>query len=534
MSFDKLKELWSSLSGRQRFQIVASAAGTLLLIWVMVQQAQKVRYATLFTGLGREDSNAIISHLKSEAIPYRLEAGGEVIEVPLEHVDELRLELAAEGRTMGGVGFEIFDRNGIGDTSTLMDIKYQRALERELARTIESLDSIRQARVHLALPEDTPFLTEDIRPSASVAVALLPGRTVERERVRAIINLVASGVRGLAPNDVAVVDMTGRVLSDPSDGEDGGLTVAQLDTKRSMERRIENTLVDLLEPVVGPGKVRVRATVDLNLRRVDRIEESFDPNGAVVRSEQKSKSKGSQGGAAGAPGAAANIAGGGGGNGSGNASETSSTVTNFEINKTVSTIREPVGSLSRQSIGVVLDHAMTETTADDGTVTREAQPRSPDELQRIEELIKAAIGFDDGREDTLTVTNFPFAPVEEPVAQGTDWMALLPTVLRFATLPLAVLLLALLVVRPAIGALKSASAPAPALPEGGAADRLPGVPTVAELEASLAGGAPSPTELLQMGPVVSPLQQKLIEAIRQDPSAAALVLRSWIDEDSDA
>lgn len=526
---DRMRDLWRGMTAGQRVRIGVALVATLALLWVFTLYANRIRYGVLFTNLSQDDAGRVVAELKDRNVEYRLAANGSIVEVPFERIDDLRMELAADGLTPGGgVGFEIFDKPSFGLSSFVQNVNFQRALERELARTIQSLDAVNQARVHLALPPESVFAEDRAEPSASVVVRLRPGRTMPKDAVRAIANLVASGVEGMRPAAVSVIDGEGRMLSG-GDDEASALTATQYEAKREHEQQIEQRLLALLEPIVGRGKVRARANVDLNFQRVDRVQEAYDPNVALVRSEQKSKTTSGGAGAAGAagaapggvPGAASNLPGGAAGGpptGPG-ATQSQSTVTNFELNKTVSTISEPVGNVQRQTVAVVVDHAAVESTATGGAAERATRPRSAEEMRKIEELVRAAIGFDERRRDSLIVQNVPFEnplPLEEDGGGAASLLTLLPTILRYGSLPLAVLLLALFVIRPAIAAIRGVGAAAAPV-EGGP-------PTVAQLEARLAGEAGA------LGDGGSNLRARLLEAIREDPQTAALVVRRWMNE----
>lgn len=523
---ERLRELWTGLNTRQRVQIGVALGTTLALVWGFTLYANQIRYGVLFSRLAPDDAASIVAELKSKQVNYKTSAGGTIIEVPIERIDDLRMELAGEGLPPGsGVGFEIFDKPAFGLSNFVQGVNFQRALERELGRTIQSLDSVSSARVHLALAEESIFADEQKESSASVVVRLQSGRVMPKDSVRAIGNLVASGVEGLRSSNVSIIDGEGRMLTGGDDDSER-MSETQYEAKREREAQIERTLLALLEPLVGTGRVRARANVDLNLTRIDRVEESYDPNVAVVRSELKKKSSGGDSGAAsGVPGATANLpgaAGAGGGGASGQKSQSSET--RFELNKTISTISEPVGTVARQTVAVVVDHIIGETTAEDGTVERTTTPRPPEEMQKIEELVRAAIGFDETRRDSLIVQNVPFeAPpiIEEP---GFDIMALLPTILRYGSLPLAVLLLALFVIRPGIAAIRGLNPQAAAAGKEDS-DSL----TIGQLQAQLAGGAGGSSALTGASP--SPMRQKLIEAIQEDPQAAALVVRTWMNHE---
>jgi flagellar M-ring protein FliF len=525
-SLDALRQAAGRLSTRQRVQIVLAAVATAGLVWAVSVYATRTRYAVLFGNLRSEDAAPVLAALKERRVPYRLEAGGSVIEVPAERVDELRLELAAEGLPRGGgVGFEIFDKPAFGVSDFVQNVNYRRALERELGRTIQSLDVVESARVHLALPPESVFAGERREPSASVVVGLKPGRSLTPNQVGAIAHLVASGVEGLDPSRVSVIDGHGRMLSDGSGAESAeALSSAQLEAKRAIEANLEARLLSILEPVVGAGRVRARATVELKLARVQKVEESYDPDSAVVRSELKTKTRRSGGGPAGVPGTASNLpaesapvavpAGGA-------AEESQSSTTNFEINKTVATIAEPPGSVSRQSVAVVVDNALQETTGAEGKPERRSVPRTEEEMRKISDLARAAAGIDEKRGDTLIVENIPFEATAATAGTGEEgggsdrWAPILE-IARQAVLPVAVILIALLIVRPALSALRG-------LKGGGAAAGAGPLPTVAELQARLARG-----ELVAAGGPAADLRRRLLEAARENPEAAALVVRGWL------
>jgi flagellar M-ring protein FliF len=526
-TLEGLRESLARMPLGQKVRLGAGLLATAGLIWGLSLWATRVRYGVLFSGLRVEDAAPIVEALDGRHVPYRLASGGTSISVPAERVDQLRLELAGEGLPRGGgVGFEIFDKPSFGLSDFVQNVNYRRALERELARTIQGLDVVDSARVHLALPPKALFADERREPSASVVVRLKSQRSLSSNQVRAIGHLVASGVEGLDPARVSVIDGTGRMLSDgTAEQAEAGLSAAQVEAKRSLESNLESTLVALLEPLVGAGHVRARASVELNLARVERVEESYDPDSSVVRSEQKSKSRQTQSSASqgGIPGTASNLppveppapsA------PDTRLNESQSSTLNYEINKVVATIAEPAGTLARQSVAVVVDHATEQASGADGNVTSRRVPRSDEEMRKITDLVRAAAGINVERGDTLIVENVPFDPATAAAiagsaedAPGLGLSLWLPTIARYAAPLLAVLLVILLVVRPGLAALRSLraqAAPAGALP-----------PTVAQLQAALA------TEPRAEDPAAS-LRRRLIEAARDNPEAAALVVRGWL------
>jgi flagellar M-ring protein FliF len=518
--WNRLRDGMARLPTRQKVQIAVALVATIGAVWGVSVYATRIRYGVLYSNLAREDAAAVVSALAERQVPYRLGAGGSIIEVPASRVDEMRLELAGEGLPPGGgVGFEIFDRPAFGLSDFVQNVNYRRALERELARTIQSLDAVHSARVHLALPPESVFADEKREPSASVVVRLKNRESLSSDRVRAISHLVASGVEGLRADNVSVIDGDGHMLTDGQE-TDAALSASQLASKQAMERSIEATLVSILEPIVGSGKIRARATVELDQTRVERTSETYDPDVAVVRSEQKSKTKqGSAGTGGGIPGTASNLPGEDGGlvAGATAGSESQTSRTNFELNRTVSTVAEPAGRLARQSVAVVVDHASAPPAADGQPPER--QPRSPEEMRQITDIVRAAAGIDESRGDVLIVENVVFNEATDPgddPGAGFDWGFLIKLV-RYGSLPLAILILALLVIRPGIAALRGIRAPSD--PEGPI--------TVAALQARLRD------ELPALAGEASPLRRRLIEAASEDPRAAALAIRSWLGRGGD-
>src|SRR6185503_368487 len=295
---DGLQTAAARLTTRQKVQILGGVAATVAVVWGLSVYANRIRYGVLFSNLRQDDAAPVIAALKEKHVAFRLAPGGSAIEVPVEQVDELRMELAGDGLPRGGgVGFEIFDKPSFGVSDFVQNLNYRRALERELARTIQGLDVVETARVHLALPPQSVFAGERREPSASVVVRLRSGRGLSSNQVGAITHLVASGVEGMDPAHVSVIDGDGRMLSEGGGAEGtDALSASQMDGKRAMETGIESTLVAILEPVVGKGRVRASATVELNMSRVQKVEETYNPDSAVVRSEQKTKTRRSGGG----------------------------------------------------------------------------------------------------------------------------------------------------------------------------------------------------------------------------------------------
>jgi flagellar M-ring protein FliF len=255
------------------------------MLWLSGDVNQQV----LYTQLTVEDAAAITSKLREMKVPYSIAGDGTTILVPSSTVYETRLRLASEGLPQGGgVGFELFDQRSFGMTEFVQKLNYRRALQGELARTIMQLAAVHTARVHIVLPEKSLFLDRQEKPTASVALKLIPGRRLSRDQVRGIAHLVASSVEGLDPDDVTIVDTSGQILSRQDENTSFlSQTEAQLTYQQTLEQNLEHRVQTLLERAVGKGKVLVRVTAALDFQHIERTEERFDSDNPAVRSEQR-------------------------------------------------------------------------------------------------------------------------------------------------------------------------------------------------------------------------------------------------------
>lgn len=519
---EKLRELLGRLSLIQKIQIGVAAVGTVALVWGLSTYATRTRYSPLGSTGSLASDSEVATYLDEQGIPYRI--GNRGIEVPTDRRREIDMKLAGEGiPTGGGINFSIFSQPNFGMSNEAMEITRIRALENELKRTIETLDTVKSARVHLALPEESPFAGETNAASASVTVGLKGSGPLPREQVNAITYLVAQGIPRLEPSQVSVIDERRGLISEAGDA--GAVSHSQIEARREAEREIEHTVIAALEPVVGVGNVRAEATVELENRHVQRTEERFDPEGAVVRSEQKEKGTQVSGGRGGVPGAEANLPETGGrGGGDRNQDERSSSRTEFDVSKTISRIEEPSGTILRQSVSVFVDHAREEQTDADGEATVVAVPRSEEQMRQLRDAAASAIGLDEGRGDRLVVQNAPFERSPTSSVESGGVMTYVGTAIelvRGASLPLAVLLVALFVIRPgirALGALKQSESQTLQLPS-----------TIGDLQSQL-GASGSPEMLSMLLKDALPLRRKLIEAATEDPHSAALVVKGWLTE----
>lgn len=501
--------------------VVVSGAGAALVAGFLWSQQPEMQ--VLFSNLTQEDAGAIVAKLKEQKVPYALEGHGGMILVPTDRVHELRLLMASQSLPQGGgVGFEIFDRTTVGMTDFVQKLNYRRALQGELARTVAQLAAVERARVHLVVPERSLFADQREKPRASVIVTLRRGKSLNAGQIQGIAHLVASSVEGLQPHEVTVVDSQGQILSKPAGGDVASQqTGAQLDAKHALEKDLESRVQSMLERVVGVGKAVVRVSSVLDLRQVERTEEVYDPNAQVVRSEnrQQEKTSSSTAGAEGVAGTGSNlpdkaVSGPEGATSTNSATRTNTTV-NYEISKVVSRIVEPVGSIKRLSVAVLVDGSYEVTTGKDGKPQRKYLPRDDAEMKKLTDLVKKAMGYSEERGDQVEVLNAAFDTSAVEVGEQADTGESAPSPMtaqyvRYGVFAVLVTLIFLFIVRPLMRLLM-APQPAGQLALPGAALPAP----VGQLEAALTS-AESKTALL--------------ETARTSPQATALVVKKWLKE----
>ena len=426
---DRLLQLWQGVVAflmaqppARRAAIAVVGVGSMALVLGVAWWAQQPLYRPLFTNLSPDDASAIVESLKAEKVTYQLEDGGRAVLVPAEKLYELRLSLASRGLPEGGgVGFEIFDKQTLGQTDFQQRLNFQRALQGELSRTIGQLAGVDGARIHLAIPERSLFVAQNRQPSASVVVKLKQGRTLARAQVDGIVHLVASSVEGMDAGQVTVVDESGRVLTQDRRSDDqGGITASVLEYQQGYERTLEDRIQSMLGTVVGRDRVIARVTAAMDFARVERTEETYDPDKAVLKQSHsvKETSAGSKP-ASGPPGAAANLTNDSNANAGaeGAKTERKDDTASYEISKVVSRTVGPVGTLKSISVAVMVD----------GTYTGEGDkkqfaPRPAAELDRLKEIVKRAVGMDDKRGDKVEIVSVPFQsdpPLEVEGVTGT-------------------------------------------------------------------------------------------------------------------
>ncbi len=442
-SQNKSLEWMNRLRANPKIPLMVAGAAAVAIIVAMVLWAKQPDYRTLYSNLSDQDGGAIVTQLTQMNIPYRFSETGGALEVPADKVHELRLRLAQQGLPKGGaVGFELLDQEKFGISQFSEQVNYQRALEGELARTIETLGPVKAARVHLAMPKPSLFVREQKSPSASVTVNLEPGRAMDEGQISAVVHLVSSAVAGLPPGNVTLVDQAGHLLTQSNtSGRD--LNDAQLKYAGDVEGRIQRRIEAILSPIVGNGNVHAQVTAQIDFANKEQTEENYRPNGdaaqAVLRSRQINETEQSGGSAGGVPGALSNQpapantapittpAANNQQNGqqNQNAQQTSTAAstgprnssrnetTNYEVDRTIRHTKMNVGDVQRLSVAVVVNYRQLA----DG----KPLPLTADQLKQIENLTREAMGYSETRGDSLNVVNSQFNATDDGLAEPPFW-----------------------------------------------------------------------------------------------------------------
>jgi flagellar M-ring protein FliF len=398
-------------------------------VWLWGQQPD---YRVLFSNFNDKDGGAIVASLQQLNIPYKYSEGGNAILVPANQVHDARLKLASQGLPKGGnVGFELMENQKLGVSQFLEQVNFQRALEGELARSIQAVSAVQTARVHLAIPKSSVFIRDQQKPTASVLLNLYSGRTLDPGQVSAIVHLVASSIPELPAKNVTVVDQNGNLLSDTSkQNTQNNLDPSQLKYVQDFQQDVAKRVESIIMPLVGLNNVRAEATADIDFSKTEQAAETYRPNNtpdaATIRSQQLSEAYGKQAGASGVPGALSNqppvpatapivagatTAAASSANASG-LSQKDSTV-NYEVDKTIRYTQQAMGGLKRLSVAIVINHK-TETDKNGKVSTR---PLTDSERAQITELAKDAMGFNKERGDSINIVNSPFAIPEKEKAE---------------------------------------------------------------------------------------------------------------------
>lgn len=554
-AFTQIKDIWDRLPASGRFATIGAVVATIGLIGALIYYGSQPDYGVLFSDLKPADAQSIVEKLKAANVPYSISNGGATVQVPSERIPELRLQMASEGALSGGhVGFDLFDKTSFGATDFAQQINYRRAIEGELAKTLEGMDEVESARVHITPKKESVFTEKEDGAKATVMVRVKQNKELSNERTDAIVSLLSSSVEGLDPASVSVMDTRGRLLVAAGQNRtggsgDAGAFHAQLEAKQKFESENASRIIALLEPVVGDNRVRADVAADIDFSQVEQSEEKYNPQSQVVRSQQTSQE--ARGTTAASP---AGVVGARSNNPTTQASpqpataaappaggdQRNTSTVNYEMDKTVKKTIGGGGRVARMTVSVVVDNKM---------VNDIEVARTSDELKQIQDLVGAAVGIDPNRGDSVVVQTMPFSkpPTIETGATASFLERNKPFVsnlTKYGALVLVALLILLFIIRPARKALRAASerqtkllegrvednrreGDAPKQLEGDVAEIKP-MMTVAELEAQMAGGQSALVNKERERNET--IRKQIAEQTMSDTETVAGTLRGWLRE----
>ncbi|RKF41674.1 flagellar basal-body MS-ring/collar protein FliF [Paraburkholderia fungorum] len=540
----------AQMRGNPRAPLIFAVALLVAIVAGLFLWSRAPDYKVLYSNLSDRDGGAIITALQAANIPYKFSDAGGAILVPSEQVHEMRLRLAAQGLPKSGsVGFELMDNQKFGISQFAEQINYQRSLEGELERTIESISSVKSARVHLAIPKPSVFVRDKEAPSASVLVNLYPGRALDEGQVLAITHMVSSAVPDMPVKGVTILDQDGNLLTQPSTGS--GLDASQLKYRQQIERSTQQRIDAILSPLFGSGNAHSQVSADIDFSRSEQTSENYGPNGspqqAAIRSQQTSSAtEMSQAGASGVPGALSNqppqpasapITAGNGASGvtTTPVSDRKDSTTNYELNKTVQHLEQPMGGIKRLSVAVVVNYLRVVDAKGHATM----QPVSADKLAQVNQLVKDAMGFDQARGDSVNVVNSPFTADIDPDAdlpwwRTPDMIALAKQLATYLGIGAVALFLYFVMVKPALRRAFPPPEPAAAaaLPSPDEPILLDGIPAAERVTAVTE--MESDSELLAFENEKHKYERNLEFArniARQDPKIVATVVKNWVSDE---
>ena len=547
---DRLRYALSRLSNQQKVLLMVAVAAIIAIAVAASTWLKQADYRILFSNIGERDGGAIIAALDQMNVPYKFNESGGAILIPGGKVHEVRLRLASQGLPKsGGVGFELLENQKFGISQFAEQINYQRGLEGELARTIQSIGAVQAARVHLAIPKPTVFVREELKPSASVLLNLYPGRSLEPSQVAGIQNLVAASVPNLATASVSLIDQSGAMLSQlKSKLTEAGLDPTQLRYVQEIESSAIKRIEAILEPIVGKGNARVQVAADVDFSQSEQTAETHRPNATPpeisIRSQQTSESASATPSAQGVPGALSNqppvpatapltqppVAGAGAPATPGqpvpgqlNAAGVQATINsvaqpintrkdstiNYEVDKTIRHTRQSVGTIKRLSAAVVLNHRKDAKGA--------AKPLPEADLKQINDLVREAMGYSKERGDTVSVANAPFTRIESstvdiPLWKDPEILALAKELIKYVAIAGILAYLLLKIVLPLIKTMLEPPPPQARTKLGGTVDILDDENATPEQKA------------------VQSFDQKITQArdmAQQDPKVVANIIKDW-------
>lgn len=532
-----------------RMPLIIAVAILAVVVAGLVMWSRQPDYRVLFSNLSDRDGGAIVAALQQGNIPYKIAESGGAILVPSDAVHETRLRLASQGLPKNGsVGFELMDNQKFGISQFAEQVNYQRALEGELEKTIASISSVREARVHLAIPKPSVFVREKELPTASVMLNLYPGRALDEGQILAIQHMVSSSVPDMPVKNVTIVDQDGNLLTQQSTAN--GLDASQLKYVQQIERNTQGRIDAILAPLFGAGNAHSQVSADIDFSKLEQTAESYGPNAnpqnTAIRSQQSSESKDGGGASVGGvPGALSNqppaaasapidAAASGADVKAAPVNVRKDTTTNYEVDRTVRHYEQPMGGIKRLSVAVVVNYQKQVDAKGIATM----QPLSADKLAQVQQLVKDAMGYDEKRGDSVNVVNSTFL-VDSTVIPDVPWwrtpdmIARAIQLAKYLGIGAVALFLYFSMVKPAM---RRAFPPPPSTPPAalGAPDDLslldgPSMPKSLEedekdAEVSLLGHESNKAKFernLDYARMVA----------RQDPRIVATVVKNWVSDE---
>ena len=558
---ERVAEGLARLSNNQKIALMVALAALIAVVVGSLLYGSAPTYRVLFSNLSEKDGGTIISSLEQMKVPYKFTEGGGAILVPADKVHEARLRLATQGLPKGGsVGFELMENQKFGISQFLEQVNYQRALEGELARTIQTVASVSMARVHLAIPKPSVFVREEQKPTASVMLQLHPGRQLEPAQIAGITHLVASSIPQLPAANIAIVDQNGTLLSQlKSPLGEAGLDPTQLKYIRDVETSVIRRIQEILSPITGNDNVRVQAAADIDFSQQEQTAESYrpntDPTAAAMRSQQSSEQTQASPNPLGVPGAltnqppvpatapittpavpgsTANTAANAQGrvNNAGITAQISNvgqplsarkdSTINYEVDRTITHTKNQLGRIKRLSVAVLVNHKQEKDKSGKPIL----RPLSESEVRQLNELARDAMGFSAPRGDTLTVVNSSFSAAREepdaPLWKHPDFFDVLKDLAKIALIAGVVLYLILAVIRPLMRQM---------FPPEPASIQPSGVGAMLSTTDETGGGEGSAEEE-ELNMAYATYERKLARAKEialHDPKAVANIMKEWIN-----
>lgn len=453
----QFREFYKNLTPMKRISMMVASVVVLVSAGFMLLMVSGTDYVPLLHDVPADQTAMLLEKLHSKNIPFRTSDDGKTISVPKELVHSTQMALMSEvgSGKIGTIGLELFDKQDFGATSYAQKINYQRAIQGELTRAINTLDAVKHSKVMLALPNKKTFLEEGAPPTASVVIELYPGKILAEEQVRGIMHLVANAVEGMDFDHVTVIDSRGKMLSKPNDPSSSG-NAQLVEMKARQEHDIEDRVEGILARVVGQGKVIARVNAQLATKTITSTEETVDPDKTALMSVQTEEETldGSRTNPTGVPGSRANLPG---------AADTGQVgfnqnvkkelkQQNYSVPKTVRNVKESAGGLERLSIAVVVDGTFTTKKNDKGDEEEVYVPRSAEDLVKYETLVKNAIGYSEARGDSVKIENIRFTREDfsesEKMLTTLERKKVMNALLKWALLAMALTMFFFIVIRP--------------------------------------------------------------------------------------